>query len=809
MCKSKRLYQTKKYFFSLQNCETQPNHCEQLLPQIFVFSYLCKSIASITSAMCKHMDTDCKTYRIRVKGLVQGVGFRPFIYRTAVKMNVSGTVENRNDGVVILCNLNPKTINSFIENIKNTAPPASHIQDITFEETSHTEFDSFSIVKSTSVSDSVTDVSPDIAVCDDCLDDMKKQPNRIDYPFINCTNCGPRYTIIEDLPYDREKTSMKVFQMCSDCHNEYSNIMDRRFHAQPVACEICGPKYTLHINNTEISDNQQIIKAIAFMLEEGKIIAVKGMGGFFIACDAMNEETVSKLRTLKNREAKPFALMFRDLQTLREYAHVNQEEEKSLLSLKRPIVLLNQKKSAAPSVNVGFDTIGAMLPYMPLHYLLFEKTQLKAIVLTSGNISEEPIVIDNTLAVSIFKNMTDAVLTYNRKIHNRTDDSVVKVMSNKERVFRRSRGYAPVPVNTKLSVDGILATGAELVNCFCIGKGNQAIMSQHIGDLKNLETFEFFAESVENHKKLFRFEPQLVVADMHPDYFSTRYALEQNLPVIRVQHHHAHIASCMAEHGLEEKVIGVAMDGTGYGDDGNIWGGEFLICDYKNYKRISHFDYLPLPGGDMVTHQPWRTAVSMLKKVYGNDLVNMNLPFLKNIDSQHVQMILSAIDGNVNSPLSSGAGRVFDAVSAMINLCHVSRFHAEAPMRLEAAIAKDEKGVYVFQTGEIVKFDNMVKQIVSEILNKVDAGIIAARFHNTIVAVIVETVENISTQTGLKKVVLSGGSFQNKFITEKVENILQQKGMDVFSHEKIPANDGGLALGQLLIGAERRLEFGV
>jgi hydrogenase maturation protein HypF len=762
-----------------------------------VHSFYCCSI------MVNNSNKQSQTYRISVKGLVQGVGFRPFIYRTAVNMNLLGTVENRNDGVVILCNAAPQILHDFVEKIKNTAPPASSIRDISFEETEFVQFDEFRIVKSTSVSESVTDVSPDIAVCDDCLKDMKQQANRIDYPFINCTNCGPRFTIIEDLPYDREKTSMKVFRMCPDCHKEYTNIMDRRFHAQPLACAVCGPQYTLHCNNTEISDNSKIINILAEMLEKGKIVTVKGLGGFFIACDAMNEEAVSRLRMLKNREAKPFALMFRDIETVREYTFVNEEEEKLLLSLKRPIVLLTQKQTPAPSVNVGFDTIGAMLPYMPLHYLLFEKSQLRAIVLTSGNISDEPIVIDNTKALEIFGTMTDAVLTYNRDIHNRTDDSVVKVMNQKERVFRRSRGYAPVPVPAKLNVEGILATGAELVNCFCIGKGNQAILSQHIGDLKNLETFEFFAESVENHKKLFRFEPRLVVADMHPDYFSTRYALEQQLPVVRVQHHHAHIASCMAEHGLEEQVIGVAMDGTGYGDDGNIWGGEFLVCDYSQYRRMAHFDYLPLPGGDKVTHEPWRSAVSMLKKVYGNDVHELGLPFLKAIDSQHVQMILTAIDRRINAPLSSGAGRVFDAVSAMINLCPESRFHAEAPMRLEAAVKTDEKGLYEFHTGKIISYEPMIKQIVSDILRKTDVGVIAARFHNTIISIIVETVDNISRETGLHTVVLSGGSFQNKFLTENVESILQHKGYKVYSHEKVPANDGGIALGQLMVGAAR------
>jgi len=745
-----------------------------------------------------------KTYRIRVKGLVQGVGFRPFIYRIAVNMGVNGTVENRNDGVVILCNATEEFVQQFCSDIVKNAPPASDVQSISYDETDFQMFSDFQIVKSTSISESVTDVSPDIAVCDDCLQDMKHQSNRLNYPFINCTNCGPRFSIIEDLPYDREKTSMKVFQMCPACESEYSNIMDRRFHAQPVACSVCGPHYSLHIKENVIQDNGLIISALTELLSSGKIVAVKGIGGFFIACDALNENAVAKLRMLKNREAKPFAVMFRDIQTVKEFANLSEHEEKSLLSLKRPIVLLQQKNTLAQSVNLGFSTLGVMLPYMPIHYLLFENSNLQSIVLTSGNISDEPILINNDKAVEILGDICDAVLTYNRDIHNRTDDSVVLFMNNTERVIRRSRGFAPVPVNTTINVEGIIATGAELVNCFCIGKGNQAIMSQHIGDLKNLETFEFYTESIENHKKLFRFEPQIVVADMHPDYFSTQYAMELGLPVEKVQHHHAHAAACMAEHGLNEEVIAVVMDGTGYGDDGNIWGGEFLVCNYLEYERMCHFDYLPLPGGDKVTYEPWRTAVSMLKKAFGDQFLSLNLPFLRDIDRKHIELIVSAIDQKINSPLSSGAGRVFDAVSAMTGLCVHSRFHAEAPMRLEAAIAHGMKEAYNFHADNILSFEDMTKQIVSDIQNSLSPGIISAKFHNTIIESATHIVKNIGTQTGIQKVVLSGGTFQNKYLSEGLENALSLLGFKVYSHARVPCNDGGLALGQLMIAAHRR-----
>lgn len=743
------------------------------------------------------------TFRIDIRGLVQGVGFRPFIYRVAAEMQMNGTVENRNDGVRILINGTDGQISDFINTVRKSAPPASGIQEISFQKVSFCHYDDFQIVKSTSVSEAVTEVSPDIAVCMDCLEDMKTQTNRRDYPFINCTNCGPRFTIIEDLPYDREKTTMKVFKMCPDCKKEYTDILDRRFHAQPVACEICGPRYTLHLKGKTVSEKSEVLSNLVSMISEGKIVAIKGMGGFFIACDAFNEDTVSRLRILKNREAKPLALMFRDIKTLNNYAYVNEFEKRSLLSHNRPIVLLRQKKDVAPSVNAGFQTLGSMLPYMPLHYLLFERSDLKAIVLTSGNISDEPIIIDNNEAMRTLGEICDGVLVYNRDIHNRTDDSVVAVINGTERVLRRSRGYAPMPVKTSIDVDGMLATGAELVNCFCIGKGHQAIMSQHIGDLKNMETYDFFCESIERHKKLFRFQPRHVVADLHPDYYSTRYAEDLGIPLLSVQHHHAHIVSCMGEHRLEEPVIGVAFDGTGLGDDGNIWGGEFIVCDMKGYKRMSHFEYLPLPGGDMVTYEPWRTAVSMLYKLYGEKISDMELPFLRDIEVTKLQMIVSALRQKINTPLSSGAGRYFDGVSALINLCNNSRFHAEAPMRLESIIVPDEKGRYDFHSDPVLSFATVTEQILSDLTDNVPQGIISARFHNTIIEMVVQTVRKISAQTGLKSVVMSGGSFQNRYLSEKLEVLLADGKFNVYVHSKIPANDGGLALGQLLIGASR------
>jgi hydrogenase maturation protein HypF len=742
------------------------------------------------------------TILIEVKGLVQGVGFRPFIYRLAHSLDLKGWVENRNDGVVIKINSDEEALYKFITSIKQTAPPASNIESISFREAEAEDFFDFLIVKSKTVNDRTTDVSPDIAVCDDCLKDMKIQENRIDYPFINCTNCGPRFTIIKDLPYDRDKTTMNEFAMCQDCLKEYTDIFDRRFHAQPTACSICGPEYTLFDGNETIKGTKEILLRLSSLILEKKIVAIKGLGGYFLACDALSEEAVARLRKLKNREGKPFAVMFPDIDVLKQYAFVDEVEETSLTSIKRPIVLLKQKKEMAQSVTVGFDTIGAMLPYMPLHYLLFENLGTHAIVLTSGNISDEPIIIDNQTAIEKSSTIADAILTYNRDIYNRTDDSVVTIINKKERILRRSRGFVPVPVRTNMNMSGILATGAELVNCFGIGKDNQVIISQHIGDLKNIETYEFYCETIEKFKKLFRFTPTLIVSDLHPNYLSTQYAVETGLKHLKVQHHHAHIASCMAENDLDEKVIGVSFDGTGLGDDNNIWGSEFFVCDLKEYSRQSHFEYIPMPGGDKVTEEPWRMAVSYLYKLYGNNFQSLELPFLKNINHSNIELLCNAIDKGINCPLTSSSGRLFDAVSALLNLCPVSKFHAEAPMRLESVIDKKIKQAYSFSINKTVSFTETFEQVFNDIHHQVPVSEISTKFHNTVIFAIYEVCKEIRIRYNLNKVVLSGGTFQNKYLLENIENLLKKNDFEVFSHRKVPTNDAGIALGQMILAAK-------
>jgi hydrogenase maturation protein HypF len=750
------------------------------------------------------MSKNRTAYQIQVRGLVQGVGFRPFVYRIASRNGLKGWVENRNDGVIIHVEGDDRNIMKFLSDFETEAPPVSKIQTIDKTAVESAGFTGFEIIKSSDVSGEITEISPDIAVCSECLQDMKKQVHRIEYPFINCTNCGPRFTIIKDLPYDRHKTTMSGFRMCEECEREYQDILDRRFHAQPVACKQCGPWYRLMVNGNSYTDIATIVKRVTSMIGDGKIIAIKGLGGFFIACDALNEEAVERLRKAKDRDGKPFAVMFGTLDKLKEFARLNAAEEKEITSWRRPIVLLESKKPLAKDVSVGFHTVGAMLPYMPFHYMLFEQLATPAIVLTSGNISEQPILIDNDTAGEKLSGRVDALLDYNRDIYNRTDDSVVMVVNDLVRPVRRSRGFVPSPIHLDMNVDGILATGAELVNCFCLGKGDQAIMSQHIGDLKNLETYRFFQETIRQFQKLFRLTPVTVVCDMHPDYLSSRYAEESGLEVIRVQHHHAHIASCMAEYRLDEKVIGVSMDGIGYGDDGHIWGGEFLVCDLADYERPCHFEYIPMPGGDKATEEPWRMAVSYLYTCYGKEFLNLDLPFLKRIDESAVRIVIQAIEKKINTPMTSSAGRLFDAIAAMTNICTHSDFHAEAPMRLESAIEPDDAGHYDFTISEEISFRETIRGVLDDMQDNVPVSRIAARFHNTIISVIFAAVSELADKTGIWKIVLSGGTFQNRYILERIEKKLTSAGLTVYSPREVPVNDGGVALGQLIIAAKRR-----
>ncbi len=735
------------------------------------------------------------------------MGFRPFVFRLAHSLNLKGLVDNRTNCVRISIEGHAQKLSEFLKLLVFSAPPASQIKSVEINSCKPIGYKDFRIAPSTDGGQFVTEISPDIAVCSDCLADLQNDPARIDYPLVNCTNCGPRFTIITDLPYDRHNTSMRDFGMCEKCEKEYNNVFDRRFHAQPVACNHCGPNYVYEENGRRITKIGEILSAVARRINEGGAVAVKGQGGYHLICDALNTRAVESLRMKKHRDAKPFAVMFSNIETLLQYCFADNSELEELTSWRRPIVILRQKSDLPRAVNSGLGTVGAILPYMPLHYMLFRCLETPAIVFTSGNLSEEPVIKDDDKARKLLLPITGALLLYNREIVNRADDSVVKFIAGKPRLIRRSRGYVPAPVDLEFNVEGIFALGAEQKNCFCIGRENQAIMSQHIGDLKNLSAYEFLREAVDRFCRMFRFKPEIIASDMHPDYLSTVYAemLHQQLgiPLIKVQHHHAHIASCLAENHINDKVIGVAFDGTGFGTDEKIWGGEFFIASLLEFERYTHFDYIPLPGGDKVIDEPWRTAFSYIYRYFGEKFDYSSIKGLKNIGVDQLLVVREMISREINSPLSSAAGRLFDAVSALIGLCSVSSFESEAPIRLEAVISEPEDGYYPFEVADTVSFRETIKSIIEESATG-KMSYISAKFHNTIAMSSLKVSEKIRNERSINKVVLSGGVFQNKYLLEKTMRLLAGAGFEVYANKAVPANDGGIALGQLAVASKKR-----
>ncbi|MCK5135016.1 MAG: carbamoyltransferase HypF [Bacteroidales bacterium] len=750
------------------------------------------------------------TYRLLVTGLVQGVGFRPFIYRLARVHELQGWVENRNNGVVVKVTGAGKRIQKFHDDLVSRAPDASSIEAIEFERADHEPFSSFEIRESADIAMGVTEISPDIAVCPDCLADMKAQVHRINYPLINCTHCGPRFTIIRDLPYDRPHTTMAPFRMCPDCRSEFENIMDRRFHAQPVACNRCGPVYRMQSGEGITENLHEILVRIKDSIAEGALLAVKGTGGFHLVSDAFSREGVKKLRRMKQRDGKPFALMFRNVEEARLYVEISPVEEDLLSSWRRPIVLLSKKQEITEGISDGLSTLGIMLPYMPFHHLMFEHLDTPALVMTSGNFSNEPILISNGEVTDQFSGHVDGIITYNREIFNRVDDSVAAVIRQTPVVFRRARGYAPAPIRTGLNLEGILGTGAELTGSFCMGKGQHAIMSQYAGDLKNLETFDFYREIYERFCRMFRFTPELVVSDLHPDYLSTRFALQlveehSGIEHLSVQHHHAHIASGMLNSGLEGEVIGFCFDGAGLGTDGSLWGAEVMKAGYLDFERLFHFENISLPGGDKATDEPWRMAVSYLYRSFGDGLWDLKIPLIETFSGKEISNIMSLIDKKINSPLASSAGRLFDAVAAITGLNYKSTYQAEAPMLLESAIDRSEQGCYAFElVDRQISFLHMIRQIVDDIHSGISTGRIAAKFHHTLVELILRLATEIRSQYGLDRVVLGGGTFQNRYLTKKVLDKLESERFEVYLPDRIPVNDQGIAPGQLAIGAHRR-----
>ena len=825
-----------------------------------------------------------KRVRVNINGIVQGVGFRPLVYRYAKRGNLAGWVSNTSEGVVIEVEGNSEKVDDFLKSLKSFPPPQAKITRLSTSLIPPQNDKQFEILPSIVHSQVKTQISPDIATCPECLEELLEPGNRrYFYPFLNCTNCGPRFTIIKDIPYDRNKTTMEKFMMCSQCQEEYQDPLNRRFHAQPNACPECGPQVTLvqsdevvasevsrlslraKRSNLEIATSSALggllamtpnpktqssgvraIKETVKLLKKGKIVAIKGLGGFHLACDALNEEAVRNLRQRKYRENKPFALMARDLEIAKKFCQVSPEEEELLLSVKRPVVLLKKKtqivadsrrrlSQIVEQVAPNNKYLGFMLPYTPLHYLLFYELRttnyesLSVLVMTSGNICEEPIAYENEEAVSRLSTIADYFLFHNRDIYTRCDDSVTRIFlpMKREMLIRRSRGYAPSPLTVPLIFKNeILACGAHLKNTFCLAKGNEVFISHHIGDLENLETLVALEKSVKHFKKLFAIEPAIIAHDLHPEYLSTKYAhrlrtMNSRLRTIPIQHHHAHIVSCLADNGVDNhKVIGVAFDGTGYGEDGNIWGGEFLIADYADFERKAHLKYLPLPGAEQAIKEPWRMAATYLYETYGEGFLRLNLDFTSRLNKSRWAVLEKMIKRRINSPLTSSMGRLFDAVSSLLGLRDEITYEGQAAMELEMAIKSVQSSKFKVKSYKygieqekkffIIKPKEIIMGIVEDLKHSVPVGAISFKFHNTIVEMIVETCMKIRSDfnqnyklrtmnSELNEVALSGGVFQNIFLLDRTFYRLIEEGFRVYSHHQVPTNDGGISLGQAVI----------
>ncbi len=798
---------------------------------------------------------------INIKGIVQGVGFRPFIYNLARGLDIKGYVKNTPDGVII--DAEGEYLNGFFQSIQNGCPPLARIDSIDVKALPINGYKDFIIIESDD-DGSFTLISPDISICSDCLEELFDPSNRrYLYPFINCTNCGPRYSITQRVPYDRPNTTMSVFEMCPECLQEYSDPINRRFHAQPNACHECGPRLEFRVSNFRFhieKTSEPIIAAIE-LLKQGAIIAIKGIGGFHLCCDAYNKDAVIRLRERKRRGNKPFALMSPDIETIRKFCEVSDEEDVLLNDKRRPIVLLKKRVNVQEAIGERLlegiapnnRYLGFMLPYTAIHYLLFYypltgycapiNRNFDALVMTSGNISEEPIVISNEEALSKLSGIADAFLLHNRDIFMRVDDSVVRAGGNEQKsvgkqkqkhfipkisFIRRARGYAPEPIQLSDGGPDVLGCGADIKNTFTITRGNYAIVSQHIGDMENLDTLNFFEQTLNNLRQVFRANPVAIAYDLHPNYLSTQWALKQKIGVdsslvfYGVQHHYAHVAAVMAEHGLREKVIGIAFDGTGYGTDGNLWGSEFMVCDLKGFDRVAHFRYIPLPGGGRAIKECWRTAIgyivkSVISQGSGVESARNWLEFIgftERYGSERIENILKIIDNKRFSPLSSGAGRLFDAVSAIAGLCDVNTFEGEAAMSLESIIEVSDlnfellsyDNAYPFEIlglkPMIIDFSKMILQILEDVRRKEDKSLISERFHNTLINAMIEVVIRISEKSGIKKVALSGGVFQNEYLLKGILNKLLLLGFDVYINENVPCNDACISLGQAYLVRE-------
>lgn len=752
-----------------------------------------------------------KLARIRVSGVVQGVGFRPFIYRLAKQHNLFGWVRNTSGNVEIEVEGSDSTLKKFLSDLEISAPPVAHIEEIMVSFGPLADYADFQIRDSLKKIDQYQLISPDIATCKSCRKEIfSVNDRRYRYPFTNCTNCGPRFTIIEDIPYDRPKTTMRAFQMCPQCQQEYDDPLNRRFHAQPNACPQCGPQLKIVDGDGRPIECNDVIAMASSLLMGGNILAIRGLGGFHLACDATNETVVSLLRDRKQRPAKPFAVMMATIEEVEKHCIVTPEERDLLQSPQAPIVLLWWKRhvsNVCSLVAPQLKYLGVMLPYTPLHHLLLAELDIP-LVMTSGNLTEEPIAKDNDEALRRLQGIADFSVLHDRDIFARYDDSVFMVVENLPQVLRRARSYAPYPIFLPFNTRPILACGAEDKNTFCLTKNNHAFLSQHIGDMENEETLQNYDSTIELYKRIFRIEPEIIAYDMHPEYLSTKFAhklgFEQGLEMVAVQHHHAHLAKCLLENGIMEPVIGVAFDGTGFGTDGAIWGGEFFVVDWKQCRRVGHLEYVPLPGGSAAIKRPYRMALGYLISLLDEDVSLEGLPL--EIGKEELLIIKQQLKSKINTPLTSSAGRLFDGISALCGIRGEISYEAQAAIELEM-VAHDEAEVfdcYPFSIAieygiKLIRLGEFISAVVSDIKNQVPLPIISLKFHNTIADIIAQMSRLIRKETGLSQVALSGGVFQNRLLFKLVNKILLKEDFEVFTHHLVPCNDGGISLGQAVV----------
>lgn len=749
---------------------------------------------------------------IHVTGVVQGVGFRPYVHNLACSLNLTGWVKNTSAGVDILVEGFSEQVSEFSSRLRFSPPPLARIDTFETSNKPPSGYTKFEILTSLSSQGDFIPISPDIAICSDCRRELfDPSDHRYRYPFINCTNCGPRLTIIRDIPYDRPTTTMAGFHLCDSCRAEYEDPGNRRFHAQPIACPTCGPRIWLSLpTGQKIAEDEAALRTARQWLAEGKIVAVKGLGGYHLACDATNPDAVAALRSRKKRSDKPFALMAFNIEAIQRHCRVSGQEQQLLLSHQQPIVLLERlpESSIVPEVAPNLATLGVMLAYTPLHLLLLEPAPgfPDMLVMTSGNLSEEPIAYKDDEAAQRLAPLADAFLLHDRPIHTRVDDSVVMAAGDRAYITRRSRGYAPNSIPLPITSQPLLATGAELKNTFCVARDRYAFISHHIGDLENLETLRSYEEGIAHFERLFRISPRSIACDLHPNYLSTRYALErsqrENLPLIQIQHHHAHLAACLADNGWKtpEPVIGLIFDGTGFGADGAIWGGEVLVGGYTGYTRTYHLAYVPLPGGDLAVRKPSRMALAHLWAA-GLDW-EPDLPPVRDLCYEERMVVRAQLERKLNAPPTSSMGRLFDAAASLIGIRHTATYEGQAAIELEALADLNETGQYPFDlNGDRFDPTPLWSALLSDWRKGIKLPVLSARFHNSIASFAVSLCDAIRKDTTMNTVYLSGGVWQNRFLLRKTTQLLTDAGFLVLSHRSVPTNDGGISLGQAVIAA--------